>query len=186
MKDYKLRCLESKANILANSFRYPFFANFKHYCFQRLVNDVVEFSTDFLITAFDQVISSRAFAQQGKGLALNLALLEDIFPTLIHSLDADIAIRTFICLKNLLLEILAEKKTERHIGSQRSLSGSSLSIHQNDEYNSVSSYLQIHLKLLFSALFQSLQAVVRVNRQTSFALCRLCDPGRIVVAFDSQ
>lgn len=33
---------------------------------QRLVNDIVEFSTDFLITAFDAVISSKAFAQQGR------------------------------------------------------------------------------------------------------------------------
>lgn len=70
-------------------------------------------------------------------MALNLSLLEDIFPTLIHSLNADTAIRTFICLKNLLLEIMSEQKSDKNIGSQRSLNGSSLSIHQSEDYNPV-------------------------------------------------
>jgi hypothetical protein len=34
------------------------------------------------------------------------------------------------------LEILSEQKSEPNIGSQRSLNGSSLSIQQNDEFNS--------------------------------------------------
>uniref|UniRef100_A0A914E8R3 BTB domain-containing protein n=1 Tax=Acrobeloides nanus TaxID=290746 RepID=A0A914E8R3_9BILA len=75
---------------------------------QKLVADVVEFCTDFLISSFDLVLGSKSLRSHGKGLALNLALIEDVFPTLVHSLSADTAIKTFIALKNLLIEIQEE------------------------------------------------------------------------------
>lgn len=76
---------------------------------QKMVNDVVEYCTDFLIASLDLVVTSPAFAQQGRGLALNLALLEDVLPSLVHSLNADTAIRTFIGLKQLLDELAAQR-----------------------------------------------------------------------------
>ncbi|KAI6205509.1 BTB/POZ domain-containing protein 8 [Aphelenchoides besseyi] len=94
---------------------------------QRLVADTVEFCTDFLVSAFDGVIASKSFVQQGRGLALNLSLLEDILPTLVHSLTADTAIRSFICLKQLLAEIA--EQTEQQRSEPR---GSSLSLQQED------------------------------------------------------
>uniref|UniRef100_A0A1I7XW47 BTB domain-containing protein n=1 Tax=Heterorhabditis bacteriophora TaxID=37862 RepID=A0A1I7XW47_HETBA len=70
-----------------------------------MVDDVLEVAMQFLIHSFHLVITSKAFQQQGKGLALNLGLLEDLLPTLIHSLSADVAIKTYKGLSELLAEI---------------------------------------------------------------------------------
>uniref|UniRef100_A0A915LL54 BTB domain-containing protein n=1 Tax=Meloidogyne javanica TaxID=6303 RepID=A0A915LL54_MELJA len=66
----------------------------------RLVNDVEEYCMEFLTSSLDSLIQSKAFCSYGKGLALNLALLEDILPTLIHSLCPETTIRTFVALKD--------------------------------------------------------------------------------------
>ena len=75
---------------------------------QGLVADVVEYCTDFLISSFDLVVGSKAFKTHGRGLALNLSLLEDVFPSLIHSLSAETAIRSFVTLRDLIIEISQE------------------------------------------------------------------------------
>lgn len=54
------------------------------------------------------------FSNYGKGLALNLALLEDILPPIVHSLSADIAIRAFIALKELLAQLERQKQTNKN------------------------------------------------------------------------
>ncbi|CAD5234723.1 unnamed protein product [Bursaphelenchus xylophilus] len=92
---------------------------------QKMVNDVVEYCTDFLISSLDLVVQSKLFIQQGKGLALNLSLLEDILPSLIHSLNADTAIKTFISLKQLLTDI-AEGRIQ---------SSSTSSVNQVEDFN---------------------------------------------------
>uniref|UniRef100_A0A914HFZ2 BTB domain-containing protein n=1 Tax=Globodera rostochiensis TaxID=31243 RepID=A0A914HFZ2_GLORO len=70
-----------------------------------VVADVEEYCLELILAQFDLLISSRAFRSFGKGLALNLSLLEDILPPLVHSLSADTAIRAFIALKELLAEL---------------------------------------------------------------------------------
>ncbi|KAL3081926.1 hypothetical protein niasHT_037104 [Heterodera trifolii] len=71
----------------------------------RMLADVEEYCLELVRAQFDSLISSRAFRTLGKGLALNLSLLEDILPPLVHSLSADTAIRAFIALKELLAEL---------------------------------------------------------------------------------
>ncbi|KAL3119973.1 hypothetical protein niasHT_007101 [Heterodera trifolii] len=71
----------------------------------RMLADVEEYCLELIRAQFDSLISSRAFRTLGKGLALNLSLLEDILPPLVHSLSADTAIRAFIALKELLAEL---------------------------------------------------------------------------------
>jgi hypothetical protein len=41
----------------------------------------------------------------GKGLALNLTLLEEILPPMVHSLTADTTIRSFLAIKEVLATI---------------------------------------------------------------------------------
>uniref|UniRef100_A0A1I8B923 BTB domain-containing protein n=1 Tax=Meloidogyne hapla TaxID=6305 RepID=A0A1I8B923_MELHA len=79
----------------------------------RLVNDVEEYCMEFLTTSLDSLIQSKAFCSYGKGLALNLALLEDILPTLIHSLCPETTIRTFVALKEFVItQLLGEKNLQ--------------------------------------------------------------------------
>ncbi|WKY15374.1 hypothetical protein Q1695_000674 [Nippostrongylus brasiliensis] len=70
-----------------------------------LVDDVLEVAMQFLVHSFHLVVTSRSFQQQGKGLALNLGVLEGLLPSVVHSLSADVAIKTFKGLDNLLEEI---------------------------------------------------------------------------------
>ncbi|CEF69502.1 BTB/POZ-like domain and BTB/POZ fold domain and BTB/POZ domain-containing protein [Strongyloides ratti] len=77
-----------------------------------LVNEVIEYCIEFIGTSFDLLLESRSFINHGKGLALNLSLLEDLFPSLIHSLSSDTAVRSFKVLGKLLNEIENQPKTE--------------------------------------------------------------------------
>ncbi|PAV82709.1 hypothetical protein WR25_27194 isoform B [Diploscapter pachys] len=70
-----------------------------------LVDDILNVSMQYLTHSFHLVVTSKSFKQQGKGLALNLGLLEELLPALIHSLSADVAIKTYIGLNELLEEI---------------------------------------------------------------------------------
>uniref|UniRef100_A0A183GME1 BTB domain-containing protein n=1 Tax=Heligmosomoides polygyrus TaxID=6339 RepID=A0A183GME1_HELPZ len=72
-----------------------------------LVDDVLEVAMQFLVHSFHLVVTSRSFQQQGKGLALNLGVLEGLLPPVVHSLSADVAIKTFKGLDELLEEIRA-------------------------------------------------------------------------------
>lgn len=60
-----------------------------------MVDDILDVAMQFLVHSFHLVVTSKAFQQHGKGLALNLSLLEDLLPTVVHSLSADVAIKTF-------------------------------------------------------------------------------------------
>nr|CAD2134241.1 unnamed protein product [Meloidogyne enterolobii] len=85
----------------------------------RLVNDVEEYCMEFLTSSLDSLIQSKAFCSYGKGLALNLALLEDILPTLIHSLCPETTIRTFVALKEFVItQLLGEKNLQIKINSK--------------------------------------------------------------------
>ncbi|CAD6185246.1 unnamed protein product [Caenorhabditis auriculariae] len=70
-----------------------------------LVDDILDVAMQFLLHSFHLVVTSKSFQQQGKGLALNLGLLEDLLPSVIHSLSADVAIKTYKGLTGLLSEI---------------------------------------------------------------------------------
>ncbi|CAJ0610539.1 unnamed protein product [Cylicocyclus nassatus] len=70
-----------------------------------LVDDVLEVAMQFLVHSFHLVVTSRSFQQQGKGLALNLGVLEGLLPSIVHSLSADVAIKTFKGLDDLLEDI---------------------------------------------------------------------------------
>ncbi|KAJ1369040.1 BTB (POZ) domain-containing protein 8 [Parelaphostrongylus tenuis] len=76
-----------------------------------LVDDIFEVAMQFLVHSFHLVVTSQAFQQHGKvcesiqGLALNLGVLEQLLPSVVHSLSADVAIKAFKGLDNLLREI---------------------------------------------------------------------------------
>ncbi|KHJ89565.1 hypothetical protein OESDEN_10607, partial [Oesophagostomum dentatum] len=76
-----------------------------------LVDDVLEVAMQFLVHSFHLVVTSRSFQQQGKGLALNLGVLEGLFPSVVHSLSADVAIKTFKGLDCLIEEIKSAPPT---------------------------------------------------------------------------
>ncbi|TKR82685.1 hypothetical protein L596_016373 [Steinernema carpocapsae] len=84
---------------------------------QNMVNEVIEFCTEFLVQSFDAVVASNAFSDAGKGLALNLALLEDVFPSLVHSLSADVAIKTFKTLGELLVMVQSQQQSPKKVSS---------------------------------------------------------------------
>ncbi|CAI5456754.1 unnamed protein product [Caenorhabditis angaria] len=71
----------------------------------QLVDDILDVAMQFLVQTFHLVISSKSFQMQGKGLALNLGLLEDLLPSVIHSLTPDVAIKTYKSLSQLLTQI---------------------------------------------------------------------------------
>uniref|UniRef100_A0A1I8AP14 BTB domain-containing protein n=1 Tax=Steinernema glaseri TaxID=37863 RepID=A0A1I8AP14_9BILA len=84
---------------------------------QNMVAEVVEFSTEFLVQQFDAVVASNAFSDCGKGLALNLSLLEDVLPSLVHSLSADTAIKTFKNLGELLVAVQNQQQSPKRVNS---------------------------------------------------------------------
>ncbi|XGW34802.1 hypothetical protein V3C99_018656 [Haemonchus contortus] len=67
-----------------------------------LVDDVLDVALQFLVHSFHLVVTSRSFQQQGRGLALNLGVLEGLLPSIVHSLSVDVAIKTFSGLDDLL------------------------------------------------------------------------------------
>ncbi|KAL7070116.1 hypothetical protein ACQ4LE_010171 [Meloidogyne hapla] len=102
----------------------------------RLVNDVEEYCMEFLTTSLDSLIQSKAFCSYGKGLALNLALLEDILPTLIHSLCPETTIRTFVALKEFVItQLLGEKNLQIKQSTQNLLQKRSFDCSSNTIFN---------------------------------------------------
>uniref|UniRef100_A0A914V2R9 BTBD8 BACK domain-containing protein n=1 Tax=Plectus sambesii TaxID=2011161 RepID=A0A914V2R9_9BILA len=68
-----------------------------------LVSDLLDSAMSFLASQLDQVIASQSFSNQGKGLALNLSLLEDVLPSVVHTVSADLGCRTLMRLYELLI-----------------------------------------------------------------------------------
>ncbi|GMT03781.1 hypothetical protein PENTCL1PPCAC_25955 [Pristionchus entomophagus] len=60
------------------------------------VNEILDLALQFLAHSFHLIVTSKSFITQGKGLALNVGLLEELLPPLVHSLSADVAIKTYI------------------------------------------------------------------------------------------
>ncbi|GMT34669.1 hypothetical protein PFISCL1PPCAC_25966, partial [Pristionchus fissidentatus] len=60
------------------------------------VNEILDMALQFLAHSFHLVVTSESFATQGKGLALNVNLLEELLPPLVHSLSADVAIKSYL------------------------------------------------------------------------------------------
>lgn len=77
--------------------------------------------------------NAKSFILKFQGLALNLTVLEDVFPPIVHTLSADITIQTYLNLSHLLETIINEQTI--HKNSLRQI--------DQDEWNPVSYWFQL-------------------------------------------